>query len=463
MPLWDGRFARSPSEAMVAFSQSLDVDLPMAAEDIAGSRAHVQVLREAGLVTEAEAEVLDQGLAQVGDELASGAYQPGPELEDVHMAVEARLTEIVGPVGKKLHTARSRNDQVATDVRLWLRTRLERLQEALAELVSALVERVEADGQVLIPGFTHLQRGQPILLGHHLLAHAWAARRDHERVSDALKRLDACPLGAGAMAGTPHPIDRALSAKLLGFSRPADNAMDAVAARDHQIEAVSACAIVMAHLSRQAEELVLWSSAEFRLVRLGEAYSTGSSIMPQKRNPDAPELVRGKAGRVMGQLQALLVLVKGLPLAYNRDLQEDRAALFDAVHTTLDSVTILADVWRTLTVRADRYEAELAGDFLLATEIADFLVTRGVPFREAHEVSGKLVAHCEQRAEARGQPPSLEQLRGADLAAFHPALGDDVWSWLEPRAAAERRTSLGGTAPARVAEQVAALRSWLTR
>ena len=455
MPLWDGRFTESPDAAMVAFSQSLDVDLPMAAEDIAGSRAHVKVLLAAGLLTAEEAAALDAGLVKVGEELANGAYVPGPELEDVHMAVEARLTELVGGVGKKLHTARSRNDQVATDVRLWLRSRLQSLREALADLVAALVERVEADGDTIIPGFTHLQRGQPILLGHHLLAHAWAVQRDALRVGDALRRLDACPLGAGAMAGTPHPIDRTVAAEALGFSVPGPNAMDAVAARDHQIEAASVCAIAMTHLSRQAEELVLWSAPEFGLVRLSEAFATGSSIMPQKRNPDAPELVRGKAGRVIGDLQSLLVLVKGLPLAYNRDLQEDRQALFDAVLTTIASVRISAGVWRTLTVHRDRYEAELQGDFLLATEIADFLVTRGVPFRDGHHVAGQVVAWCE----ARGG--GLELLIDADLAQFHPALTPEVLGWLDPRAAAERRTSLGGTAPARIAEQVGALTAWL--
>ena len=455
MPLWDGRFSRSPDEAMVAFSHSLDVDLPMAAEDIAGSRAHVKVLAAAGLLTAEEASTLDAGLVQVGEELASGRYVPGPELEDVHMAVEARLIEAVGEVGKKLHTARSRNDQVATDVRLWLRTRLQALQEGLADLVAALVERVESDGHTLIPGFTHLQRGQPILLGHHLLAHAWATQRDAERVADALKRLDACPLGAGAMAGTPLPIDRHVSAAELGFSGPVPNAMDAVAARDHQMEAASVCAIVMAHLSRQAEELVLWSSSEFRLVKLSDAFSTGSSIMPQKRNPDAPELVRGKAGRVFGALQSLLVMVKGLPLAYNRDLQEDRQAVFDALLTTIAAVQISAGVYRTLTVHHDRYESELAGDFLLATEIADFLVTEGVPFRDAHHVAGRIVAWCE----ARGG--NLALLQGADLTQFHEKLGPAVLTWLDPRAAAERRTSLGGTAPSAIQAQVVALRGWL--
>ena len=456
MALWDGRFSTSPTEAMIAFSQSLDVDLPMAAEDIEGSRAHVEVLRTARLLTDDEADTLLTGLDQVGAEIASGAFVPQPEHEDVHMAVEARLTKIVGPVGQRLHTARSRNDQVATDVRLWLRRRLTALQASLVDLVAALLDRVEADGRTLMPGFTHLQRGQPIWLGHHLLAHAWAHRRDADRLRDALSRLDQCPLGACAMAGTPHPIDRTIAASKLRFSEPVPNAMDAVAARDHQIEAVSACAIVMTHLSRQSEELVVWSSSEFGFVRLSDAYATGSSIMPQKRNPDAPELVRGKSGRVLGHLQALHVMVKGLPLAYNRDLQEDRQALFDAVRTTQQCVTITADVWRTLTVNRERYSEALKGDFLLATEIADFLVTRGVPFREAHHVAGRVVASCE------AQGANLSALNADNVGGFHPALDADVLDWLDPATAADRRTSLGGTAWVRVEEQVRALREWVS-
>lgn len=452
MALWDGRFTGSPAEDMVAFSECLGVDLRMWEEDIEGSRAHAQVLHRAGLLTEDELQSLLRGLDQVAAELADGRFVPVPTHEDIHMAVEARLTEIVGDVGKKLHTARSRNDQVATDVRLWMRKRMVALRDALQDLVLALVERVEADGRILMPGFTHLQRGQPVLLGHHLLAHAWAVRRDVERIDDALSRLDRCPLGAGAMAGTPHPIDRHLAAELLGFSAPVENAMDAVAARDHLLEAVSACAIAMTTLSRQAEELVIWSTSEFAFVRMGEAYATGSSIMPQKRNPDAAELVRGKAGRVIGALNALLVMVKGLPLAYNRDLQEDRAALFDALETTSACARITAGMWRTLAFKASRYEDALRGDFLLATELADHLATRGVPFREAHHVAGRVVAWCEAEG-VDFTALDLDRLRG-----FHPAFGDDALSWLDPREAAERRRSFGGTAWTEIQRQVGILR-----
>ncbi len=447
-----GRFAGPADEAFERFSSSLAVDLRMAAEEIAASAAHARMLGAVGLLTAEEAERLVAGLEAVGRELAAGTWRPGDELEDVHMAVEARLVETIGEVGKKLHTARSRNDQVATDVRLWLKRRLGELDRALGELLAALLDRVEADGRILMPGYTHLQRGQPILLGHHLLAHAWPLARDRGRLADALRRLDESPLGACALAGTAHPIDREATAAELGFARPVPNAMDAVAARDHEQEVAAACAIAMGHLSRQAEELVLWSSAEFAFVRLGEGYATGSSIMPQKRNPDAAELVRGKAARVAGDLVALLALTKNLPLAYNRDLQEDREPLFEAVETTLGSVRIMAGVWATLAFRAGRFEAELAGDFSLATELADCLVGEGVPFREAHEAVGRLVA----RLETLGR--NLSGLSLEELRAVHPAFPEDFDRWLDPRAAAERRTSLGGTAWSEIEKQVATLR-----
>jgi argininosuccinate lyase len=426
----------------------------MAAEDIEGSRAHARGLAAVGLLDADQLAALLDGLDRCAAALADGSFRPGPELEDIHMAVETWLIEHVGPVGARLHTARSRNDQVATDVRLWLRARLRALREAVADLVGAFVERVSQDGGILLPGYTHLQRGQPILLGHHLLAHAWAFRRDAERLDDALRRLDACPLGAGAMAGTPHPIDRELTARLLGFREPVQNAMDAVSARDHELEAVAACAILAIHLSRVAEEWVIWSSSEFGFVRLGEHYATGSSIMPQKRNPDAAELVRGKTGRVVGALTGLLTLCKGLPLAYNRDLQEDRAQLFDAVETSLATTRISAAVLRTLSFRADRFESSLRGDFFLATELADYLVTRGLAFREAHHVAGRLVASLE----AEGL--DFRALNAARLAEAHPLLDEGALAWLDPRAAAERRRSLGGTASVEVARQVALLQAW---
>jgi argininosuccinate lyase len=457
MTLWDGRFEKPPAQEMVTFGSSLDVDARMWREDIEGSLAHLEVLRAAALITPKEHTTLTQGLRQVGEEMASGAFRPGPELEDIHMAVESRLTEIVGPVGGKLHTARSRNDQVATDVRLWLKRRMTGLHQDLVKLVDTMLATVRADGQILIPGFTHLQRGQPVLLGHHILAHAWAFHRDAGRVADALVRMDACPLGAGAMAGTPHPIDRHLAAEYLGFAGPVDNAMDAVAARDHAMEAAAACAILAVHLSRWAEELVVWSSTEFDLVRLGEGYATGSSIMPQKRNPDAAELVRGKTGRVVGDLVQLLTLVKGLPMAYNRDLQEDREALFDAVETAQACAQITTGMVATLEWNAERYETELSGDFLLATELADHLVMKGVTFREAHHAVGQLVGQLE----AQGKDFS-----GIDLdvlRSHHPSFDEEALVGLNPRVAAERRTSFGGTSPGEIERQVERLSDWVRR
>ncbi|MFH2007537.1 MAG: argininosuccinate lyase [bacterium] len=452
MPLWDGRFEGGPDREMQLFSESLGVDLQMFEEDIAASLAHCEMLGEVGLLSSAEARTLRDGLLRVRLELREQTFVPDVSLEDVHMAVESRLTELVGEVGGKLHTARSRNDQVATDVRLWLKPRLGELDEQLARLVGVLLVRVERDGRTLLPGFTHLQYGQPIWLGHHLLAYAWMLARDRERLAEALRRLDRCPLGAGALAGTPHPIDRHRTAELLGFAGPVENAMDAVAARDHLQEVVALCAIAMTHLSRMAEELVLWSSPEFALVQLADAFTTGSSIMPQKRNPDAAELVRGKTGRVYGDLTALLSMVKGLPLAYNRDLQEDKEALFDAVRTTRACVSIMAGMWQTLSVDHGRYATALEGDFLLATELADHLVGRGVPFREAHEVTGRLVRWCE------GRGTDFSALTSQVLAEHHPAFGPDALDWLDPTAAVERRTSYGGTAWSEIERQVRLLR-----
>ena len=451
MPLWDGRFEGGPAAEMQVFSESLGVDLQMFEQDIDGSLAHVRMLSEVGLVSEAERQTIAQGLEAVRQELRDGTYRPDIALEDVHMAVESRLIEVVGAVGGKLHTARSRNDQVATDMRLWMKAHIGHLDAALHGLLTALLDRIEADGKTLIPGFTHLQRGQPIWLGHHLLAYAWMVHRDRQRLADALTRVDQSPLGACAMAGTPHPIDRDRSAELLGFSGVLENAMDAVASRDHVHELASVCAIAATHLSRMAEELVLWSTPEFGVVRMGEGYSTGSSIMPQKRNPDAAELVRGKTGRVHGALVALHTMVKGLPLAYNRDLQEDREQLFDAVHTTTMCARITAGMWRTLTVN-DAYVERLEGDFSLATELADYLAAKGHPFRDAHHVSGSLVKWCEDRG-GNFSLLTLEVLRE------HSELFDeDVFGWLSPTAAIERRTSRGGTAWSEVSRQVAVLR-----
>ena len=452
MSLLRGRFDAQADKLMQRFASSLQIDLQMLDEDIQGSLAHAQMLGETGIISKQESTALCDGLARVRQYLAAGVWVPGDEFEDVHMAVEARLSELLGDVAGKLHTARSRNDQVATDLRLWLKARLQRRDGALIALLRVLLVRVESDGSTVLPGYTHLQRGQPILFGHHLLAYTWPLSRDLGRVRDALYRFDECPLGACAMAGTSFPIDRHRTAELLGFSVPTENAMDSVAARDHVQEVASACSILSCNLSRIAEELVLWSSAEFAFVRLSDAYSTGSSIMPQKRNPDAAELVRGKSSSVLGNCTALLALPRSQPFAYNRDLQQDREALFAAVKTTIDCVLVMTEVWRTLSIDCGRFEADLVGDFSLATEVADELARGGLPFRTAHGITARLVRRCEDRGCA------LDGLDEDELDALYPGLGNVVSGVGSPRDAAERRRSHGCSSSSEIARQVAVLR-----
>jgi argininosuccinate lyase len=448
----------APEDDLIrAFASSIEIDRWIAEEDIEGSIAHVTMLGEVGVLPEDEAAILVNGLKQILKELQKGGWAPDESQEDIHMAVEARLTELVGEIGAKLHTARSRNDQVATDVRLWLKRRLATLAASVRELISALLHRVESDGRVLIPGYTHLQRGQPISLGHHLLAHAWALSRDLDRITGATARVDRSPLGACALAGTPHPINRRRSADLLGFAAPIDNAMDAVASRDHLQEAVAVCAICMSNCSRMAEELVLWSSFEFALVRLDERHTTSSSIMPQKRNPDGAELIRGEAGVVFGHLQALLALTKAMPLAYNRDLQVERKPLVESILRTTAAVRLLTAMWRELEIAAGRFESELFGDFSLATELADLLVTRGVPFRNAHSAVAKAVAWCEE------QGGNLSLLDDGAATKFHPEFPGDLKAWLDPRASVERRNSEGGTASREIDRQVSRLRELISK
>ena len=444
------------SPAMRRFGSSVELDRRLVQEDIAGSIAHATMLGEQGIIASEVATALVGALEEILEEWRRGEFAPGDDYEDIHMAVEARLVEKMGPTGGALHTARSRNDQIATDLRLWMRRELEELDGGLTALMDALLLRVEADGHVLIPGFTHLQRGQPILLGHHLLAHAWALSRDRERLAGARHRTDACPLGSCAMAGTPFPIDRGRTASLLGFGSVMENAMDAVSARDHVLEAVSALAILAVHLSRMAEELVLWSSTEFDFVELDAAYASSSSIMPQKRNPDAAELVRGHSGRSTGALMGLLVLLKGLPLAYNRDLQEERVHLYTAVDSTRSCLEVLRGVYATLRIDGNRYQEALVGDPSLATELADHLVSKGTPFRKAHDQVARLVAQLE--AEGRG----LHELTSDEVAALDPGLTPaGLTTLLDPREAASRKRSRGGPAPEEQTRQVALLRETL--
>ncbi|MBX5465586.1 MAG: argininosuccinate lyase [Clostridia bacterium] len=446
--VWGGRFREPAAAEAEAFTASLAFDRRLWPEDLAGSRAHVRMLAASGILAQEEAEQLLGGLEAVEAEIRAGSFPWRREDEDVHMAVERRLTELVGPVAGKLHTARSRNDQVALDTHLWARSAAERLAGRVTALQAALLELAERAPGTVMPGYTHLQHAQPVLWAHHWLAFFFMFQRDRERLLRAGEAADRMPLGAGALAGTPFPVDPARVAAELGFSRLYENSMDAVSDRDYLAELLFACALAAAHLSRLGETLVLWSSREFGFVEFADAYATGSSIMPQKKNPDVAELVRGKAGRVYGDLLALLTVLKGLPLAYASDLQEDKEAAFDAVDTLDRSLGALTGALRTLRVDVSRLEQATAGDYSTATELADHLAARGLPFREAHRLAGRIVADCLEA----GRP--LEALGLEELRRYSPLFEADVLEALRPAVSAARRRSPGGTAPERVREQM---------
>ncbi len=446
--------------ALAAIHVSIGFDKRLWREDLDGSVAHVRMLAAQGILTAADAAEVERGLALVRDEIERGAFPFRDEHEDIHLNVEKRLTELVGEVGGKLHTGRSRNDQVATDFRLFVRRALGETGagvRALAEALLAAAAR-ELDAGTVLPFYTHLQRAQPVLLAHHLLAHVEALERDHGRLADAARRADESPLGAGAGAGSGFPIDPAATARALGFARPCRNSLDAVAARDFALEALAALSILLTHLSRLAEEMILWSSAEFGFARLSDKVTTGSSIMPQKRNPDGAELVRGKAGRVFGHLVALLTVVKALPLAYNKDLQEDKEALFDALDTARLSLGVIAATVREASFDRARMRAALESreGYANATELADYLARKGMPFREAHGAVRRLV----ERAAAAGK--RLEELPLDEIRSVcGPLVADDVFAALATEAALARRAAAGGTAPARVRDALAAARERL--
>jgi argininosuccinate lyase len=445
---WAGRFDAPTARVVEEFTTSLPVDRILYPHDIAGSRAHVKALVRAKLLTPREGRRLDAGLRRVLAELDGGHFRFRRSDEDIHMAVERRLTELLGPLGGKLHTGRSRNDQVALDLRLWLRAECDALDSDLARVQRALVAVARRHQDAVLPGYTHLQRAQPVLLAHHLLAYYEMLARDRGRVRDCRARADELPLGAGALAGAGFALDRRHVAKLLGFARVTRNSLDAVADRDAAAEFLAAAAIAAVHLSRLAEELVLWASEEFGFVQLPDAFATGSSMMPQKKNPDVAELVRGRTGRVLGALVALLTTLKGLPLAYNRDLQEDKALVFDAAATLRRSLTVLAAMLPAL--RFDTARMAAAGDgLLLATDIADLLVERGLPFRRAHEVVGGLVRHCLATGTA------LRDLDAAILRRHSPLLDRSLVRGLTPARSVARRRVVGGTAPAEVRRQLA--------
>ena len=454
---WSDRFEQGLHPFIEAFNASIGFDLTLLQEDLDGSIAHARMLASAGVMTEAEAEQLVQGLETVRAEAASGSFQPGLADEDVHFAVERRLIALLGPVGKKLHTGRSRNDQVGTDLRLWLRRRLDGLDQDLQRLQGALLTQADRHRRTMIPGYTHLQRAQPLCLAHHLLAYVEMLERDRDRLQDVRKRVNICPLGAAALAGTPVPIDRQRTAKELGFSAVYANSLDAVSDRDFCVEFSAAASLVMVHLSRLAEEVIAWASEEFGFVRLSDRCATGSSLMPQKKNPDVPELVRGKSGRVFGHLQGLLTMIKGLPLAYNKDFQEDKEALFDGVFTVLDCLEAMAILLEEgMAFRPSRLEQAVATDFSNATDVADYLVARGVPFREAYQLVGGLVKGCIQDGVL------LRDLTLERWQQLHPAFDSDIHAAIHPRQVVAARRSEGGTGFEQVAEQLRIARTRLS-
>ncbi|MCP9472781.1 MAG: argininosuccinate lyase [Nitrospira sp.] len=437
---WAGRFRERTHPLVESFTASLATDRRLYAHDVQGSIAHCKTLQKAGVLSAQETRAIVRGLELVKQELDQGRFRFTPQDEDIHMAIERRLTELIGPLGGKLHTGRSRNDQVALDVRLYLREQIDGLIEQCAEFQRTLVAKAKANVAVPMPGYTHLQRAQPVLFAHHLLAYIEMIERDKGRLRDARTRLDVMPLGSGALAGTNYPVDRSYTAKLLGFPTVTANSLDAVSDRDFAIEVTSALSIMMMHLSRLSEELVIWASQEFQFVDLPDAFCTGSSMMPQKKNPDVPELVRGKTGRVYGHLINLLVMLKALPLSYNRDLQEDKPALFDAVETTASCLRIMTELMGRLSVNRGAMEKAVCSSGLLATELADYLVERGVPFREAHEITGRIVLSAlEQGRELTDF--SLEELR-----TFSDRIDKRAFSCLTVLSAIDRKRQIGGTA-----------------
>jgi argininosuccinate lyase len=443
--LWGSRFASGPAEIMRRINASIDFDKRLYAEDIAGSKAHCAMLVAQNIIPPEDGAAITAGLEQIKSEIEAGSFAFSAEHEDIHMNIEARLTELIGPAAGRLHTARSRNDQVATDLRLWLRAAIDRLDLAIRDLQQALIDRAEAEAATVMAGYTHLQIAQPVTLGHHLLAYVEMLGRDRGRLADCRRRLNECPLGAAALAGTSFPIDRRATAAMLGFDRPAANSLDAVSDRDFAIEFLAAAAIAGTHLSRFAEEIVIWCSGEFGFIALSDAFTTGSSIMPQKRNPDAAELVRAKTGRLNGSLVALLTVMKGLPLAYGKDMQEDKIPVFEAVEALELCLAATAGMVRDMRPRRERLRAAAEVGFATATDLADWLVrAAGLPFRRAHRATGQIV----RRAEALGC--SLAELPLGDLQAVEPAITDAVYDVLDAARSVVSRTSFGGTAPEQV-------------
>ena len=448
--MWGGRFAAGPDAIMEAINASIGFDKRMAAQDIAGSRAHAAMLGATGILEPSDVEAIREGLLTVLSEIEGGTFAFSTALEDIHMNVEARLKEIIGEPAGRLHTGRSRNDQVATDFKLWVRDQLDAAEAGLLALMKALVAQAEAGADWVIPGFTHLQTAQPVTWGHHMMAYVEMFARDLSRVRDARARMNESPLGAAALAGTGFAIDRHMTAEALGFDRPSANSLDAVSDRDFALEFLGAASICAMHLSRFAEELVIWSSAQFRFVVLSDRFSTGSSIMPQKKNPDAAELIRAKVGRIFGAQTALMMVMKGLPLAYSKDMQEDKEQVFDAADNWMLALAAMEGMVRDMTANREALEAAAGAGFSTATDLADWLVRElGLPFRDAHHVTGSLVA----KAEAKGC--DLPDLSLAEMQSVHDGITEAVYGVLGVHNSVASRMSYGGTAPARVREQVA--------
>ena len=450
--LWGGRFSGGTADSVEAFTASIDIDARLYRHDIRGSIAHAKMLAKQRIISQSDAKKIVSGLEAIQRAIESGSFVFSRSDEDIHMNIERRLTELVGEAGQKLHTARSRNDQVALDMRLYLRDEVKEIIAGLEAFQRALAQGAKKYLNVIMPGYTHLQRAQPVLFSHHLLAYYDMLERDRQRFTGCLERINVLPLGSGALAGTTFPIDRRYVAKLLGFPRISKNSIDAVSDRDFLLEFLAASSILFVHLSRLADEMVLWSTAEFGFVELPDSYCTGSSMMPQKKNPDVPELIRGKTGRVFGHLQALLTIMKGLPLAYNRDLQEDKMPLFDTADTVKASVKIMREIVEGMSVRSERMLEAARDGFLNATDLADYLVGRGLSFRAAHEVAGRVVQHC------IGEGRRIEDLSLVELRRFSDKIGKEVYDYLSPSAVVERRRALGGTARQNVLRRLKELR-----
>ncbi|MBH0236412.1 argininosuccinate lyase [Methylobrevis albus] len=454
--MWGGRFSEGPDAIMEEINASIDFDKKLYAQDIRGSKAHAEMLAARGVLSAADAEAIAAGLDEIGAEIEAGRFTFSRALEDIHMNVEASLKERIGEPAGRLHTARSRNDQVATDFKLWVRDTVDHLHDQLTALMQALLTRAEEHAGTVMPGFTHLQSAQPVTFGHHMMAYVEMFDRDRGRLADARRRLNECPLGAAALAGTSFPIDRHMTAASLGFDRPTANSLDSVSDRDFALEVLAAAAIAAVHLSRLAEEIVIWSSAQFRFVRLSDKFSTGSSIMPQKRNPDAAELVRAKSGRIIGGLNALLIVMKGLPLAYSKDMQEDKEQTFDALASYSLVVAAMTGMIRDMTVNIEAMRAAAGSGFSTATDLADWLVRAGgIPFRDAHHVTGRIVGIAAERGIELADVP-LADMQGVDAR-----ITEAVYDVLSVDDSVRSRTSYGGTAPANVAAMAALWRDRL--